>query len=116
MPSLAINRLRIVKQVDNHSFNLAKNIPMQATLQTPKFFTWLSLSWGDRVVVLVTKKKQDKTNKNTGKTYQNATHFKTWWHEQQSITKVHKIEKANVKYIENWKWLDNLCALVSIEL
>ena len=60
MPSLAINRLRIVKQVDNHSFNLAKNIPMQATLQTPKFFTWLSLSWGDRVVVLVTKKKKNK--------------------------------------------------------
>ena len=51
-----------MKQVENHSFNLAKNIPMQATLHTPKFFIWLSLSLGDRVTVLVTKK-QDNTNK-----------------------------------------------------
>ena len=56
-----------MKHVENHSFNLAKNIPMQATLHTPKFFIWLSLSLGDRVTVLVTKK-QDNTNKNKRKT------------------------------------------------
>lgn len=89
-----------MKQVENHSFNLAKNIPIQATLHTPKFFIWLSLSLGDRVTVLVTKK-QDNTNKIKEK-HQNATHFKTWWNEQQNLTtKVHKIEKANAKYREN---------------
>ena len=69
-----------------------------------------------RVLILLLSLKHDKINKNTRKTNQNDTHFKTGWHEQQSITRAHKIEKTNANYIENWKWLDNLSALVSIDL